>query len=43
MARESELTTAPDFTLRNQKGEETSLGALLKRGPVLLAFHRSTW
>lgn len=43
MAQTSALTTAPPFTLRNQKGQETNLSELLARGPVLLAFHRSTW
>lgn len=43
MAHPSALTTAPPFTMRNQKGQETTLNELLARGPVLLAFHRSVW
>ena len=43
MSHASPLTTAPAFVLPNQKGEPTSLEALLVRGPVLLAFHRGTW
>jgi len=41
--RTSTLTTAPPFALPNQKGEMTSLEAVLARGRVLLAFHRGTW
>jgi peroxiredoxin len=43
MTRPSTLISAPPFTLPNQKGEPTSLAALLEKGPVLLAFHRGTW
>lgn len=43
MPHASPLLRAPDFTLVNQKGEGTSLAALLRGGPVLLAFHRGTW
>jgi peroxiredoxin len=43
MSHPSPLTTAPLFELPNQKGEKTSLEALLARGRVLLAFHRGTW
>ncbi|MBA3887386.1 MAG: redoxin domain-containing protein [Acidobacteria bacterium] len=43
MPQASHLLHAPDFTLRNQKGDETSLADLRQRGPVLLAFHRGTW
>jgi peroxiredoxin len=32
---------APAFTLKNQSGNDVSLEALLKRGPVALVFHRS--
>ena len=39
----SPLTTAPPFELPNQKGQVQSLQAYLKKGPVLLAFHRGTW
>lgn len=34
---------APDFTLRNTKGEEVSLGDLLSKGPVVLGFYRGRW
>lgn len=33
--------TAPDFTLKNQAGEEVSLAELTKKGPVALFFTRS--
>ena len=39
----SSLTTAPPFSLPTQKGEQRSLEDYLKKGPVLLAFHRGTW
>jgi peroxiredoxin len=34
---------APGFTLPTQRGEPRALDDLLKRGPLLLAFHRGTW
>jgi methyl-accepting chemotaxis protein len=43
MATRSTLTVAPPFTLPTQKGEMKSLAEYLKKGPVLLAFHRGTW
>jgi peroxiredoxin len=43
MSHPSPLTTAPAFTLPTQKGDTRSLGDFLKKGPVLLAFHRGTW
>lgn len=43
MATPSSLTTAPPFTLPTQKGELRTLADYLKKGPVLLAFHRGTW
>jgi peroxiredoxin Q/BCP len=43
MATRSTLTTAPPFELRTQKGDVRSLDDYLKKGPVLLAFHRGTW
>ena len=43
MAKTSALTTAPPFRLPTQKGEWLALEDLLKKGPVLLAFHRGTW
>jgi len=43
MATTSLLTTAPPFELPTQKGDVRSLADYLKRGPVLLAFHRGTW
>ena len=33
----------PDFTLPTQKGDRRTLSEFLKKGPVLLAFHRGTW
>lgn len=35
--------SAPDFTLRNARGEAVSLSALLARGPVVLSFYRGGW
>src|SRR5881394_4324989 len=32
---------APAFTLKDQNGQEVSLDALLKKGPVALVFYRS--
>ena len=43
MSTRSTLTTAPPFTLPTQKGDMRSLEDYLKKGPVLLAFHRGTW
>jgi peroxiredoxin len=43
MSHPSSLTLAPPFELPNQKGQPTSLVDFLRRGPVLLAFHRGTW
>jgi peroxiredoxin len=43
MAHRSTLTAAPEFELPTQKGEPRSLAWFLKKGPVLLAFHRGTW
>lgn len=43
MPTQSALTTAPAFELPNQKGQMQSLAEYLKKGPVLLAFHRGTW
>jgi peroxiredoxin len=43
MAHSSPLTVAPAFELPTQKGEPRSLAWFLKKGPVLLAFHRGTW
>jgi peroxiredoxin len=34
---------APAFTLPTQKGTPWTLGDILSRQPVLLAFHRGTW
>lgn len=34
---------APDFTLPNAIGNDVSLGGLLNRGPVVLAFYRGGW
>lgn len=34
-------TKAPDFTLKDQNGQEHSLADLLKAGPVALVFIRS--
>ena len=43
MATRSTLATAPPFTLPTQKGDQRSLADYLKKGPVILAFHRGTW
>jgi peroxiredoxin len=43
MGKPSTLRTAPEFELPTQKGEPLSLAQLLRKGPVLLAFHRGTW
>ena len=43
MATQSALTTAPPFSLPDQKGRAHALREYLERGPVLLAFHRGTW
>ena len=43
MSHPSPLTIAPPFELPTQKGEMRSLEQLLKKGRVLLAFHRGTW
>jgi hypothetical protein len=34
---------APDFTLKSAGGADVSLGELLRRGPVVLAFYRGHW
>lgn len=34
---------APDFTLKNPKGEEVQLSELLKAGPVVLTWYRGGW
>jgi peroxiredoxin Q/BCP len=43
MATRSALTAAPPFELPTQKGDPKSLADYLKKGPVILAFHRGTW
>ena len=43
MPKQSPLRIAPPFELPDQKGRPESLAALLRKGPVLLAFHRGTW
>ena len=43
MPQTSPLKAAPPFELPTQKGDLRSLAELLKKGPVLLAFHRGTW
>ncbi len=35
--------TAPDFALPNALGVNVSLGGLLERGPVVLAWYRGGW
>lgn len=35
--------SAPDFTLRNHRGEAVSLSRLLEQGPVVLSFYRGGW
>lgn len=34
---------APEFTLKNTKGEEISLAQLLSKGPIVLGFYRGRW
>lgn len=34
---------APDFSLKNTKGEEVTLKGLLTGGPVVLGFYRGKW
>jgi peroxiredoxin len=34
---------APDFTLKNARGESVQLSALLKNGPVVLTWYRGGW
>jgi hypothetical protein len=34
---------APDFSLKDAKGRETSLSGLLDKGPVVLGFYRGRW
>jgi peroxiredoxin Q/BCP len=43
MAGRTTLASAPPFRLPTQKGDVRSLEDYLKKGPVLLAFHRGTW
>ena len=35
--------TAPTFTLKDAMGQDTSLEALLKEGPVVVTFYRGKW
>lgn len=41
-AASAATSSAPDFTLKNVKGDEVSLSALLERGPVIVDFW-ATW
>jgi len=34
---------APDFVLKNTKGQDVSLGDLTERGPVILSVYRGRW
>ena len=34
---------APSFSLPGTRGKQVSLGNLLRRGPVVLAFYRGVW
>ncbi|HSC28134.1 MAG TPA: hypothetical protein VLD67_12720 [Vicinamibacterales bacterium] len=43
MARRSDLATAPPFSLPTQKGDLRSLDEYLRKGPVIVTFHRGTW
>jgi peroxiredoxin len=36
-------TTAPDFTAKDQNGQEFHLKSSLQKGPVLLVFYRGQW
>jgi peroxiredoxin len=35
--------TFPEFSLPDEKGQATSLGSLLEKGPLLLVFYRGPW
>jgi hypothetical protein len=39
----NEGAKAPDFTLRNVRGETVQLSKLLSRGPAVLTFYRGGW
>jgi len=34
---------APEFILRNTKGQEVALNQLLSKGPIVLGFYRGRW
>lgn len=34
---------APDFSLRNTRGQEVTLRQLLSKGPLVLSFYRGRW
>jgi len=34
---------APEFSLRNTRGQEVTLRQLLSKGPVVLSFYRGRW
>jgi hypothetical protein len=38
-----EGVAAPDFTLRNARGESVNLKETLSAGPVVLGFYRGRW
>jgi hypothetical protein len=38
-----EGVAAPDFTLRNARGEQVNLKETLSSGPVVLGFYRGRW
>jgi peroxiredoxin len=37
------MTSAPDFSLTDHKGEDWDLVSALVGGPVLLVFYRGDW
>jgi len=37
------MTSAPDFSLADDKGRPWDLASALTRGPVLLVFYRGDW
>ena len=34
---------APEFTLKNTRGQDVTLSQLLSKGPIVLGFYRGRW
>ena len=34
---------APDFTLQSHRGEQRTLSAMLRNGPLVISFYRGGW